>query len=70
MMRKWSTTFYVGVYRCDMTFVPERGIRATWTPHMPRKLSQQQWAQYQAGRDALLAEVGVDLGGPVLVIEE
>jgi hypothetical protein len=36
---------------------------------MPRRLSDDEWGQYRAGRDALLAEVAAAIGGNVLVVE-
>lgn len=69
-MAKWEKTFRVGVYTCEMIYTQKRGIRCQWYPDLPKMgLSKQQQDQYRAGRDALLAEVGKDLGGSVLVVE-
>lgn len=70
MSRKWTNTFLVGLYRCEMTYTERGGIRAKWSPNLPdRQLSNQEADQYRAGRDALFAEVGKSLGGSVVVVE-
>lgn len=69
-MKKWESTFRVGIYKCHMTYSKQAGIRSEWDPDLPdRALSKQERDQYRAGRDALLAEVGKELGGSVLVVE-
>lgn len=69
MYKKWESTFRVGVYTCEMIYTEKAGIKCQWRPDLPRSLTEQQREQYRAGRDALLAEVGKDMGGQVLVIE-
>lgn len=68
---KWENTFRVGVYTCHITFSKNCGVKASWSPCMPeaKSFSQQQMAEYRAGRDNLLAEVAKEMGGNVLVIE-
>jgi hypothetical protein len=61
--------FRVGVYTCEMVFRPGRELKVKWRPAMPRRLSDSEWAEYRAGRDALLAEVAEAIGGNVLVVE-
>jgi hypothetical protein len=68
-MPEWKNIFRVGIYVCEMTYRPRRGLKAEWRPSMPRQLSDQQWAEYRRGRDALLAEVAAAMGGNVAVIE-
>jgi hypothetical protein len=70
IMQKWTNTFLVGIYKCKMTYSREGGLNAEWTPDLPdRQLSSQEASQYRAGRDALLQEVGKEIGGKVLVVE-
>ena len=68
---KWTNTFVVGAYTCEMTYSKSKGITATWRPKLPpaKSLSKQEHEQYRAGRDALMAEVAKQLGGSVLVVE-
>jgi hypothetical protein len=66
---KWTNTFRVGPYVCEMSYTPGRALKAEWLPDTPKNLSDQQRDQYRAGRDALLAEVGTALGGNVMVVE-
>jgi hypothetical protein len=40
-----------------------------WEPHMPKRLSVMELAQYRAGRDAAIAEIANELGGTVAVME-
>jgi hypothetical protein len=68
-MPEWESTFRVGVFTCAMTYKPGRELKVEWCPSMPRRLSDQEWGQYRAGRDALLAEVASAIGGNVLVVE-
>ena len=68
-MTEWKNTFRVGVYTCEMVYRPGRELKASWRPDMPRRLSDQEWGQYRAGRDALLAEVATAIGGSVMVVE-
>lgn len=70
MPKVWENTFRVGIYKCHMTYSKRGGIHADWTPDLPnRDLSEQERQQYRSGRDSLLAEVGKELGGSVLVVE-
>lgn len=67
---KLENTFFVGEHKCELVYTKRRGLRTNWTPDLPRReLSEQEWTQYRAGRDALLVEVGKHFGGSVLVIE-
>ena len=68
-MTEWKNTFRVGVYTCAMAFRPGRELKVEWMPSVPRQLSDQQWAEYRCGRDALLAEVAAAIGGNVMVVE-
>ena len=69
-MKKWKSTFSVGPYRCKMTWSEQDGMTAVWDPEVPRRdLSEQEWDQYRAGRDALVARVAEHLGGSVFVVE-
>lgn len=70
MAQKWSSIFRVGIYKCHMTYYSRpSGLTCRWEPDLPpaKSLSDQEWAQYRSGRDALLAEVGKAVG--VLVVE-
>ncbi len=68
-MTEWKTTFRVGLFTCAMTYRPARELKAEWRPAMPRRLSGQEWDEYRAGRNTLLAEVAAAIGGNVLVVE-
>jgi hypothetical protein len=70
-MSEWKSTFRVGVYKVKMTYRHGDllGISTEWEPHLPARLSKEEWKQYRAGREALFAEVAKALGGPVLVLE-
>jgi hypothetical protein len=65
---EWENTFRVGVYTCKITYRPGADLKAEWRPSMPRRLSDQAWDEYRAGRDALMGEVAAGIGN-VLVIE-
>lgn len=67
--KAYKTTFQVGVYTCEITYRQDRPMKVEWSPDVPRELTAQQLQQYRDGRDALLAEIGRDLGGNVLVVE-
>jgi hypothetical protein len=67
-------SFRVGPYTCTLTIPrPRVGealcMAAEWSPEPPRRLSRKWWAQYRAGRNAALAELGRQLGGGVAVLE-
>lgn len=68
---KWTNTFVVGLYKCEMTYRKDSGMSMKWSPRMPaaKSFSPQEMEQYRSGRDNLLAEVGKHMGGSVLVIE-
>lgn len=70
-MKKWKNTFLVGFYKCEMTYSKSGGLHAKWLPGMPeaKSFSPQEMEQYRAGRDALLAEIGKEMGGSILVVE-
>ncbi len=69
-MKKWENEFWVGIYKCKMTYSTRDGIASKWSPHLPKRgLSAQEREQYRSGRDNLLAEVSRHMGGSVLVIE-
>jgi hypothetical protein len=68
-MTEWNSTFRVGIYVCEMTYGPRRDLKVRWRPSMPRRLSDQEWDEYRAGRDSLLAEVATAIGGGVMVVE-
>jgi hypothetical protein len=40
-----------------------------WDPDLPRRLSQREWQQYRAGRDAIYAELSTLLGINMMVVE-
>jgi hypothetical protein len=63
---EWKNTFRVGNYTCAMTY-DEEGIWAEWTPEVPPALSDQGWAEYRAGRDALMGEVAAAIGNVVVI---
>lgn len=69
-VRSWP----VGPYTCTMT-VPRpdgRGVVhavAEWTPNEPARLSTEEWRQYRAGRNKALAEIAVELGLSIAVLE-
>lgn len=71
-MKDWTNTFLVGFYTCEMTFSdssPEDGIVCKWKPDRPKSLTEQQWAQYRAGRDELLKKIEKELGVEMIVVE-
>jgi hypothetical protein len=69
-LREWKNKFRVGVYTCEMTYnTGTTLIKAEWRPGTPRHLSAQAWAEYRAGRNALMAEVATALGKRTLVVE-
>ena len=69
-MKRWTNNFSVGIYKCLLIYDRRKGLRTEWSPDLPRRnLSEQELNQYRAGRDALLAEVGKELGGSVLILE-
>jgi hypothetical protein len=70
-MTEWKNTFRVGVYVCEMTYRPGHELKAAWRPDIPkaRSFSAQMMDEYRAGRDALLAEVAIAIGGNVMVVE-
>jgi hypothetical protein len=67
--REWKNTFRVGVYTCEMTYSPGKALKAGWRPDLPKHLSPQDWDEYRAGRDALVAEVATALDMHTLVVE-
>jgi hypothetical protein len=67
---RMETVFRVGDYLCEMSYRPSDGLKAEWTPDLPKKMSDDMWRQYRTGRDALFASVAKELGlGNVLVLE-
>jgi len=66
---RWTNTFLVGVYVCEMTYNEGEPLKAEWRPDVPRRLAEHDWSQYRAGRDALLAEVAAATGMNTLVVE-
>jgi hypothetical protein len=70
-MKRWTNTFLVGLHKCEMTYSQRDGLHAKWVPKLPeaKSFSAQEMDQYRAGRDSLLAEVGKEMGGQVLVVE-
>jgi hypothetical protein len=70
MKKKWSNTFLVGMYKCRMTYIEGGSLCCEWDPDVPKHdLTEQQQAQYKAGRDALVAEIVKDQRGSALIIE-
>lgn len=67
----FTNTFRVGKRKCTMSFSQESGLHAVWQPNLPGRgeLSKKEMAEYRAGRDALIAEVGKALGGSILIVE-
>ena len=70
-----ATSFRVGRYTCSIK-LPIEALRAgvmrvetSWLPEPPTRLTKAELRDYRRGRDALLAEAGRLLGGPVLVAE-
>lgn len=66
--------FPVGERVCTITIPrPKAGeaiyMTVEWDPSMPRRLSESEWHEYRAGRDAALAEVAKMRGGSVLCVE-
>jgi hypothetical protein len=68
---KLSSTFRCGEYVCALSYQPDGGLAAQWSPAVPTRgnFSAAAMEQYRAGRAALLAEVSRAIGGAVLVIE-
>lgn len=67
-------TFMVGAYECTLTFPPtKRGavvsMAAEWAPNVPDSLTNEELAQYRAGRNRALADLAEIIGGSVAVIE-
>lgn len=71
--RQWQNTFWVGIYRCQMSYTKRRGIWTEWDPDLPnRPLTIHEMAQYRAGRDTLMVEIAKDMGVPassIVVVE-
>ena len=67
-----TTTFRVGSrYRCSLT-LPLKGavkLEAQWEPRRPTHLTEDELRDYRCGRDALIAEAALLLGGNVVVAE-
>jgi len=63
-----KSTFEVGNYTCELT-VSMGGMKASWSPCMPTKLSKKELRQYRAGRDALLANYAEETGANVMLVE-
>lgn len=63
--------FRVGRFTCEMTYEHGKGLRAEWTPIVPRQgdLTAAELDQYRAGRHVLMTEVAEKIGGNVLVVE-
>ena len=66
----WTNTVRVGRYTCYMHYSPDHGMRCTWDP-MPERngLTDDEVAQYKAGRTALLGEVAKAMGGKIVVVD-
>jgi len=70
-----STTFRVGRYTCSISLPMQSlssgplSIETHWLPETPARLTKAELLDYRRGRDALLAEAGRLLGGPILVAE-
>jgi hypothetical protein len=73
MKKLYKATFPVGIRSCTLIFDPTTHVlEAEWTPSRPGKdmlTDPVRMQQYRDGRDKLLAEVGADLGGSVIVAE-
>lgn len=69
-VRSWR----VGPYTAKLT-VPQivagkpAAACVEWSPSEPTRLDAQQWREYRAGRNAVLAELAQQLGGSVAVID-
>ena len=68
-----TKSFRVGKFTCTYhlpdTLGPDRKrSRATWSPYLPKKLSDTETAQYIVGRDAAYAEMAKRLGIPGVVV--
>jgi hypothetical protein len=48
---EWKNTFRVGNYTCEMIYNEGGGtLKVKWRPDVPRRLSDQAWDEYRAGR--------------------
>lgn len=64
----------VGKYRCTLTLQrPKAGALTSavieWTPDVPRRLNEQEFAEYRRGRNAALQRVAARMGISVGVLE-
>jgi hypothetical protein len=68
---EWRNTFRCGNCVCAMTYRPGRGLKAEWTPDVPkaRSFSAQMMDEYRAGRDNLMSEVAAVLGLNIGIVE-
>lgn len=69
-----TRSFPVGARTCTLTFPPIKPgamlhMAVEWTPSVPKGLSESEWRQYRAGRDAAIAEFATELGINVAVVE-
>ena len=66
---KFNSLFRVGHYICEMSYSHGSGLHSEWSPDLPPKLSAAEWAQYRAGRNALVSEVARAIGARVMLVE-
>jgi hypothetical protein len=69
---RYSNTFRVGRFTCTMTFdTATMHLTGQWEPDVPgqHSLTRKEVGQYQAGRDALMAQVSHETGLRTLVVE-
>lgn len=68
---KMMNTFSCGKYVCTLTYRPDGGLSAQWSPAMPTAatFSKDDMVAYRRGRDSLLGEVAKALGQGVILIE-
>ena len=64
-----SNTFKVGAFTCEMTITAQTQINAEWSPKIPTELTPKEWAQYRAGRNALVAEFAKMTGLNLMIVE-
>lgn len=67
-MSQIITEFKVGNFKCEMT-IDRKAMNCRWLPYMPKRMSEQMWAEYRRGRDAAVAELAALIGEKVAVVE-
>jgi hypothetical protein len=70
------TSHFAGGSRFGATLTVQQAARSSvanisveWSPKVPERLTDSEWADYCAGRDLVLRELAARLGGVIACIE-